>query len=200
MHRRQPAGPAAAPRQRRGHRRRFLPHARSQSQERNHPEQDLINPRGGDFHLATSGDRNLAVDTAGPTPGWDPLPEPGGCSPAGCPASPSLLHLSPGTAVRWVRQAGGDWSRHAAELARERVHRTLTNASAAEAGPAPLDMIGTLPVTGSDAKVPLQLIMARSGTRTSAPPCATSDPAAKWPRAPASSAHPAASAKSRSTA
>jgi site-specific DNA recombinase len=32
-----------------GHRRRLLPHARSQSQERNHPEQDLINPRGGDF-------------------------------------------------------------------------------------------------------------------------------------------------------
>jgi hypothetical protein len=38
----------------------------------------------------------------------------------------------------------------------------LTNASAAEAGPAPLDMIGTLPVTSSDAKVPLQLIMART--------------------------------------
>jgi len=56
--------------------------------------------------------------------GWDPLPAPGGCSPAGCPASPSLLHLSPGTAVRWVHQAGGDWSRNAAELARERVHRT----------------------------------------------------------------------------
>jgi hypothetical protein len=38
----------------------------------------------------------------------------------------------------------------------------LTNASAAEAGPAPLDMIGTLPVTSSDAKVPLQLIMAKT--------------------------------------
>lgn len=100
--------------------------------------------------------------TAGHTPGWDPLPEPGGCSPAGRPASPSLpsqlgerlralgiyampgrraaltdlaakmpaavladlLHLSPGTAVRWVHQAGGDWSRYAAELARERVHQT----------------------------------------------------------------------------
>ena len=35
-----------------------------------------------------------------------------------------LLHLSPGTAVRWVHQAGGDWSRYAAELARERVHQT----------------------------------------------------------------------------
>jgi site-specific DNA recombinase len=45
-----------------GHRRRFLPHARSQSQERNHPEQHLINPRDGDFYLATTGDHNLAVD------------------------------------------------------------------------------------------------------------------------------------------
>jgi site-specific DNA recombinase len=44
------------------HQRRLLPHARSQSQRRNHPEQDLINPRGGDFYLATSGDKNLAVD------------------------------------------------------------------------------------------------------------------------------------------
>ena len=35
-----------------------------QSQERNHPEQDLINLRGGDFYLATSGDKNLAVDSA----------------------------------------------------------------------------------------------------------------------------------------
>jgi hypothetical protein len=35
-----------------------------------------------------------------------------------------LLHLSPGTSVRWVHQAGGDWSRYAAELARERVHQT----------------------------------------------------------------------------
>jgi hypothetical protein len=34
-----------------------------------------------------------------------------------------LLHLSPGTSVRWVHQAGGDWSRYAAELARERVHQ-----------------------------------------------------------------------------
>jgi hypothetical protein len=34
-----------------------------------------------------------------------------------------LLYLSPGTAVRWVHQAGGDWSRYAAELARERVHQ-----------------------------------------------------------------------------
>ena len=33
-----------------------------------------------------------------------------------------LLGLAPGTAVRWMRQAGGDWSRYAAELARTR-HR-----------------------------------------------------------------------------
>ena len=35
-----------------------------------------------------------------------------------------LLHLSPGTAVRRVHQAGGDRSRYAAEPARERVHQT----------------------------------------------------------------------------
>ena len=29
-----------------------------------------------------------------------------------------LLHLTPGTATRWTRDAGGDWSRYAAELAR----------------------------------------------------------------------------------
>ena len=46
----------------RRHRRRLLPHARSQSQRRNHPEEELINPRSGDFYLATSGDHNLAVD------------------------------------------------------------------------------------------------------------------------------------------
>jgi len=34
-----------------------------------------------------------------------------------------LLHLAPGTAVRWTRQAGGDWSRYAADLARDRHHQ-----------------------------------------------------------------------------
>jgi hypothetical protein len=29
-----------------------------------------------------------------------------------------LLHLTPGTATRWARDAGGDWSRYAADLAR----------------------------------------------------------------------------------
>jgi hypothetical protein len=33
-----------------------------------------------------------------------------------------LLHLTPGTATRWTRAAGGDWSRYAAELATERSH------------------------------------------------------------------------------
>ena len=38
------------PCKRRGHRGRFLPHARSPSQRRNHPnKQTMINPRGGDF-------------------------------------------------------------------------------------------------------------------------------------------------------
>ena len=35
-----------------------------------------------------------------------------------------LLHLSPGAAVRWTHEAGSDWSRYAASLARERVHQT----------------------------------------------------------------------------
>lgn len=34
-----------------------------------------------------------------------------------------LLHLAPGTAARWTRQAAGDWSRYAADLARDRHHQ-----------------------------------------------------------------------------
>ena len=34
-----------------------------------------------------------------------------------------LLHLTPGTTTRWTRDAAGDWSRYAAELARERDHQ-----------------------------------------------------------------------------
>ena len=41
-----------------------------------------------------------------------------------------LLGLAPGTAVRWMRQAAGDWSSYAAELARTRLP-TLTNNPAA---------------------------------------------------------------------
>ena len=34
-----------------------------------------------------------------------------------------LLHLSPGAAVRWMHDAGADWTRYAAELARTRNHQ-----------------------------------------------------------------------------
>ncbi|HET9247345.1 MAG TPA: hypothetical protein VFO15_16190 [Xanthobacteraceae bacterium] len=34
-----------------------------------------------------------------------------------------LLNLSPATAVRWVHEAGGDWTRYAADLARTRNHQ-----------------------------------------------------------------------------
>jgi hypothetical protein len=34
-----------------------------------------------------------------------------------------LLGLAPGTAVRWMRQAGGDWSSYPAEQARTRHHQ-----------------------------------------------------------------------------
>jgi len=33
-----------------------------------------------------------------------------------------LLGLQPTTTVRWMHQAGADWNRYAAELARERNH------------------------------------------------------------------------------
>jgi len=39
-----------------------------------------------------------------------------------------LLDLSPNTAVRWMRQAGGDWNNHAAELVRSRQSPTMPNA------------------------------------------------------------------------
>jgi hypothetical protein len=35
-----------------------------------------------------------------------------------------LLNISSGTAVNWMHEAGGDWSRYAAEIARQRVHQT----------------------------------------------------------------------------
>jgi hypothetical protein len=34
-----------------------------------------------------------------------------------------LLNLHPTTAVRWIREAGGDWTRYAAEIARTRHHQ-----------------------------------------------------------------------------
>ena len=38
-----------------------------------------------------------------------------------------LLQLTPGTATRWTRDAGGDWSRYAAELARGTQSPDVTN-------------------------------------------------------------------------
>ena len=34
-----------------------------------------------------------------------------------------LLHLTPGTAVHWMHQAGADWSGYAAQIARTRNHQ-----------------------------------------------------------------------------
>jgi hypothetical protein len=34
-----------------------------------------------------------------------------------------LLNIAPTTAVNWVRDAGGDWTRYAAQLAQDRSHR-----------------------------------------------------------------------------
>ena len=34
-----------------------------------------------------------------------------------------LLNLHPTTAAKWAREAGGDWSRYAAEIARTRNHQ-----------------------------------------------------------------------------
>ena len=34
-----------------------------------------------------------------------------------------LLHITPGTATRWTRDAGGDWSRYAAHIARKHDHQ-----------------------------------------------------------------------------
>ncbi len=34
-----------------------------------------------------------------------------------------LVNIHPTTAVKWMHQAGGDWTRYAAELARTRNHQ-----------------------------------------------------------------------------
>jgi len=39
-----------------------------------------------------------------------------------------LLHIAPTTAVRWMRDAGTDWSRYAADIARSHDHPSMTNA------------------------------------------------------------------------
>lgn len=50
---------------RRRQRRRLLPDETSTSTNRRTTSTTLINPRSGDFQLATNGDRNLAVDKPG---------------------------------------------------------------------------------------------------------------------------------------
>ena len=57
-----------APRHHRGHHRPVLPDARRQNPDRRPPQQLNITARGGDFHLATSGDLSLAIDTAATPP------------------------------------------------------------------------------------------------------------------------------------
>ena len=98
--------PAAAPRECRGHGRRFLPHARSPGQRRNHPEQDLINPRGGDFSLATTGTATTwpstsAQSTSSP---WKTSSS-ATCAPPQAPSSRFPGEHRPGPATD--RQAGG---------------------------------------------------------------------------------------------
>ena len=62
-HRRQPPRPAPAPRHHRGHHRPVLPHGRRQNPGRRPPQHLTNTARGGDFHLATSGDLSTAIDT-----------------------------------------------------------------------------------------------------------------------------------------
>lgn len=49
-----------------------------------------------------------------------------------------LLHIAPTTAVRWMRQAGGDWSRYAAELTRTGSSPTLRKTPRAQAPGSPI--------------------------------------------------------------
>ncbi len=46
---------------------------------------------------------------------------PGRTAASGRPRQP--LHLAPTTAARWMQEAGGDWTRYAAEIARTRNHQ-----------------------------------------------------------------------------
>ena len=63
QHRRQPARPAPAPQQRRRHRRRELPHARGPRPVRRPPLEPLTTHARWGLSLATSGDRDLAIDS-----------------------------------------------------------------------------------------------------------------------------------------
>ncbi len=62
QHRGQPARPAAAPQQRRRHRRRELPDARSPQPDRRPPQEALTPSRGWGLFMATSGDFQMAID------------------------------------------------------------------------------------------------------------------------------------------
>jgi hypothetical protein len=64
-HRSQHPGPPAAPRHRHRHHRRVLPHARRTTPPQGGNPRPTEHPRrGGDLHLATNGDHELAVDTS----------------------------------------------------------------------------------------------------------------------------------------
>lgn len=58
-----------------------------------------------------------------------------------------LLHLTPATATRWTRDAAGDWSRYAADLASKGDHQRRGTAGQQIINPRLFDSIGTLLVT-----------------------------------------------------
>jgi hypothetical protein len=64
-----------------------------------------------------------------------------------------LLHLVPAIAVRWMHEAGEDWSRHAAELVRERAF-TTPDECPRRRHTAPLGVIRTPPVTSNQLNFP----------------------------------------------
>jgi hypothetical protein len=66
------------------------------------------------------------------------------------------LNLSSGTAVRWMHQAGADWNRYAADLARYRDHQPWPIATMATQNAGPFDLLRTTLSTGFDAGVPLR--------------------------------------------
>jgi hypothetical protein len=179
--------------------------------------------------------RRLGVgDTRRPgTPGWDPLPEPDGCSPAGFPASPSLppssanacmpwastpcpaaVLLSPASPPRCPQQSSPTCcTSHQAPRSDGCTRQEATGPATPPNSPGNASPDECLRRTNrasttrhdrNTAGYPVTTPKSRSssswprpGTRTSAPPCATSNPAAKPSlRSPASSAHPAASTKS----
>jgi site-specific recombinase XerC len=59
------------------------------------------------------------------------------------------LNLSPGTAVRWMHQAGADWNRYAAGIARSRDHQPVASTTRRPPKPRPIRRVGTLLSTSS---------------------------------------------------